>query len=274
MTARVAVVQMNSGSDRADNLRQAEGLMRRACAAGAQLLVLPENFSYMGSSEEEKLEHAEDVREGPTMGFLHDFSRKKQVWIVGGSVPLVTEEEGKLTNTCFVFDDKGEIRGRYDKMHLFDVLLPNDRSYRESNIVQAGHQPVVCDTPWGRLGLAICYDLRFPEFFSALVAMGATVFTLPSAFTAITGMAHWEPLLRARAIENFCYVLAPGQSGRHPGGRMTHGHSMVVEPWGTIVAQCPDGPGFVLADVDQERVKSCRRQIPAWKRSTEPTSIR
>ncbi len=267
MDAPLAIIQMNSGSDRSDNLKQSRSLMEQAVKRGAGLLVLPENFSHMGASEDEKRANAEDVTDGPSLGFLHDFAREYRVWIVGGSIPVRTLGGEKITNTCFVVDDHGEVRARYDKMHLFDVILPHDRSYRESNLVQAGDQPVVCDTPWGRLGLAICYDVRFPQLFSKLGAMGATLITLPSAFTATTGAAHWELLVRARAVENFCYMVAPGQSGRHPGGRMTHGHSMVVEPWGGIVAQCGDGPGIALAWIDQERVESCRRQIPAWKGS-------
>ncbi|HIJ83426.1 MAG TPA: carbon-nitrogen hydrolase family protein [Magnetococcales bacterium] len=258
---------MNSGSDRSDNLRQAKALMGQAIAQGAGLLVLPENFSHMGGSEQEKLENAEDPIDGPSLGFLRDFASRHQVWIVGGSIPLATPEGEKITNTCFVLDAQGETKARYDKMHLFDVVLPLDRSYRESNLVQAGNHPVICDTPWGRLGLAICYDVRFPELFAHLVRLGATVLTLPSAFTATTGAAHWELLVRCRAVENFCYMLAPGQSGCHPGGRITHGHSMVVEPWGNITAQCPDGPGFALAQIDGDRVASCRRQIPSWQGS-------
>lgn len=265
MNGMVSVIQMNSGSDRSDNLRQAGALMGQAVAQGARLLVLPENFSHMGSTEAEKLAHAEDPLDGPSLSSLREFSVRHRVWIVGGTIALATPGGEKITNTCFVVDDHGEVRGRYDKIHLFDAVLSVDRNYRESNLVQPGDHPVVCDTPWGRLGLAICYDVRFPSLFARLVAMGATILTLPSAFTAITGAAHWELLVRSRAVENFCYMLAPGQWGRHPGGRMTYGHSMVVEPWGTIVAQSPEGVGFVLAQVDVDRVDSCRRQIPSWK---------
>ncbi|HAT50068.1 MAG TPA: hydrolase, partial [Alphaproteobacteria bacterium] len=265
MNGMVAVIQMNSGSDRSANLHQAGVLMGQAVAQGARLLVLPENFAHMGSNEVEKLAHAEDPWDGPSLSSLREFSMRNRVWIVGGTIALATPGGEKITNTCFVVDDHGEVRGRYDKIHLFDVSLSVDRHYRESNLVQAGNQPVVCDTPWGRLGLAICYDVRFPTLFARLVAMGATILTLPSAFTATTGAAHWELLVRSRAVENFCYMLAPGQCGRHPGGRMTHGHSMIVEPWGMIVAQCPEGIGFALAPVDGDRVESCRQQIPSWK---------
>ncbi|MBF0109849.1 MAG: carbon-nitrogen hydrolase family protein [Magnetococcales bacterium] len=267
MKTPVAIIQMNSGSDRADNLRQAGGLMEQALGLGAGLMALPENFSHMGGSEEEKRAHAEDPEDGPSLSFLREFARRHQVWIVGGSIPIRTLDGEKMTNTCFVVDDRGVVQCRYDKIHLFDVVLPSDRGYRESNLVVGGTQPVVCDTPWGRLGLAICYDVRFPELFNRLVGVGATMIALPSAFTAVTGAAHWELLVRGRAVENFCYMLAPGQSGRHPGGRVTHGHSMLVEPWGTIVAQCPDGPGFVLGTIDKDRVVSCRSQIPSWKGS-------
>ncbi len=267
MNAPVAIIQMNSGSNRSDNLSQAGHLMEQALAQGAGLLALPENFSHMGSNEEEKRQHAENPVDGPSLAFLRDFSRRHKVWMVGGTIPLATPTGEKITNTCFVLDDQGEIKARYDKMHLFDVVLPQDRGYRESSLVHPGDTPVVCDTPWGRLGLAICFDIRFPALFSHLVRQGATFFTLPSAFTAVTGAAHWELLVRCRAVENFCYLLAPGQSGRHPGGRMTHGHSMMVEPWGTIIAQCPEGPGFAIGHIDQERITSCRQQIPSWKGS-------
>lgn len=265
MNKPVAVIQMNSGSNREENLQQAGGLMEQAVTQGAGLLVLPENFSHMGVGDGDKLQHAEDPKNGLSLEFLRHFSRKNHVWIIGGSIPLATPSGDKITNTCFVVDDQGEVQARYDKMHLFDVVLPYDRTYRESNLVQPGDHPVVCDTPWGRVGLAICYDIRFPALFARLVGLGATILTLPSAFTAMTGAAHWELLVRTRAVEHFCYLLAPGQSGRHPGGRMTHGHSMIVEPWGNIIAQCPDGPGFALARIEKDRVESCRRQIPSWR---------
>ncbi|MBF0190678.1 MAG: carbon-nitrogen hydrolase family protein [Magnetococcales bacterium] len=262
MSALAAVIQMNSGSDRSVNLSMAERLMEAAVARGARLLVLPENFSYFGGNEEEKRAAREDPENGPSLAFLKGFAARHRVWIVGGSIPLADLASGKALNTCFVVDETGSVCARYDKMHLFDVDVGDGSRYRESDQVRPGTRPVVVQTPFGRVGLAICYDLRFPELFRALVAQHAEIFTLPAAFTVVTGRDHWETLIKARAIENFAYVLAAGQWGQHAAGRQTYGRSLVVEPWGMVVAQCADGVGFALAPLERERVAQCRQRIP------------
>ncbi|MBF0428453.1 MAG: carbon-nitrogen hydrolase family protein [Magnetococcales bacterium] len=253
---------MNSGSDRGRNLEVASQLMEAACRQGARLLVLPENFSFFGGSEEEKRAAREDAKTGPSLTFLQTFAARWRVWIVGGSIPVADPSSNKVLNVCFVVDESGCVRGRYDKIHLFDVDVGDGTRYRESDFVQPGTHPVVVETPFGRLGLAICYDLRFPELFRVLSSLHAELIALPAAFTVITGRDHWEILLKARAIENFSYLLAAGQWGQHAGGRQTYGHSMVVEPWGMAVAQCADGVGFALAPLERERIILCRQRIP------------
>ena len=264
-----AIIQLCSTPDREENLAAAEKQMTEAVSRGANLLVLPENFSHMGYvdpsaslEEKQRLHYREDPENSPSLIFLQHFARQHRVWIVGGSIPLAISGSHKITNTCFVVDSAGQVQGRYDKIHLFDVDLGGEMAYRESDFVQAGHAPVWVDTPFGRMGLALCYDLRFPELFRQLSAQGATILTLPSAFTLTTGRDHWEVLLRARAIENFAYVLAPGQGGHHLNGRQTFGHSLVVEPWGHVVAQCPDGPGFCLAELQSHRLEQYRARMP------------
>ncbi|MBF0447395.1 MAG: carbon-nitrogen hydrolase family protein [Magnetococcales bacterium] len=259
---RVALIQMCSGPDRQANLVEAGRLMGQAVEQGAALMVLPECFSLMAQTDEEKIAGQEDPDNSPSLIFLQQFAAKHGVWIVGGSITIAVPGSSRFANTCFVVDDGGEVQARYDKIHLFDAQIGERKPYRESKLVCPGDRPVVVDTPFGRIGLSVCYDLRFPELFRQLTAMGATLFTVPSAFTVSTGQAHWEVLLRARAIENFAYVLAAGQEGRHPNGRRTYGHSMVVEPWGTIISQCPEGVGVILADLEQNRVTQARKKIP------------
>ncbi|MBF0308362.1 MAG: carbon-nitrogen hydrolase family protein [Magnetococcales bacterium] len=256
-----AVIQLCSGSDRNRNLERAGRLLESAAHHGARLLVLPENFSYMGANDEERRRNREDPETSPSIQFLRDYARKLGVWIVGGSISLATEGE-RVANVSLLVDDKGRIQSRYKKIHLFDANLGGGQTYLESDVVEPGHDPVVVSTPWGVLGLTVCYDLRFPELFRKLVDMGAILFSVPSAFTLTTGKDHWEVLLRARAIENFSYVLAAGQWGQHPGGRRTYGRSMIVDPWGTVVACCPDGEGFAMAEVDPVRVTRYRGWIP------------
>ncbi|MBF0175517.1 MAG: carbon-nitrogen hydrolase family protein [Magnetococcales bacterium] len=257
-----AVIQLCSGSDRAANLDRAGRLMDRAVDRGAELLVLPENFSFMGQTEEEKRRHREDPEASPSLQFLVELARRRRVWIVGGSIPMLVAGQEKSTSSCCLLDPHGEIRARYDKIHLFDVRLGSGEPYQESAVIVPGRTPLCGDTPFGRIGLSICYDLRFPELYRRLVSAGATLLTVPSAFTLTTGKDHWELLLRARAVENFAYVLAPNQGGVHPGGRRTYGHSMIVDPWGSVIARCPDGEGFAMAELDPVRVSTCREQIP------------
>jgi deaminated glutathione amidase len=259
---RVALIQMCSGPDREANLAEAGRLMVQAVDQGAGLVTLPECFSFMGRTDAEKKAGQEDPDNSPSLQFLQDFAAKHKVWIVGGSISISLPGSSRFANTCFVVGSSGDLQARYDKIHLFDAYIGEKQAYRESNLIKAGDKPVVVDTPFGRVGLSICYDLRFPELYRKLVTMGATILTVPSAFTVSTGHVHWELLLRSRAVENFSYVLAPGQGGKHPGGRRTYGNSMVVEPWGTVVGRCPDGVGLVMAELDPERVAEARRKIP------------
>ncbi|HEX9208365.1 MAG TPA: carbon-nitrogen hydrolase family protein [Steroidobacteraceae bacterium] len=261
---RVAAVQMTSGADVARNLEGAFALLRGAQAHGAIVAALPENFACMGRGEEAKLAVAEAPGDGPIQSFLAATARELGLWIVAGTVPLRVEGEPRVAAACLVYDAGGRVVARYDKIHLFDVDVPGKaESHRESRSVRPGAATVVVDTPVGRLGLAVCYDLRFPELFRALLAAGAEWFCLPSAFTVPTGRAHWEILVRARAIENLCHLVAPAQSGFHENGRETHGDSMIVEPWGRVLARLPRGTGVITAELDLARQRRLRQDFPA-----------
>ncbi|MBL6749974.1 MAG: carbon-nitrogen hydrolase family protein [Nevskia sp.] len=265
--AAVAAIQMSSVADVGRNLETALQLLRQAAAAGAVLAVLPENFAFMGAHERDKLAFAEadGDEQAPIQGFLARTARALGLCIVAGTVPLaVPGDAGKVYAACLVYDAQGRRAARYDKIHLFDVEVPGGERYRESATIAAGApQPVVVDTPAGRLGLSVCYDLRFPELYRAMAAAGAEILSVPSAFTARTGRVHWEPLLRARAIENQCYVIAPGQYGTHAGGRATHGHSLVADPWGEVLACQQSGDAAVLATVSDERLAQVRASFPS-----------
>jgi nitrilase len=261
-----AVIQMTSGPEVEANLATARGLLERARAQGAVLAVLPENFAIMGRREADKVAVAEPGGEGPIQAFLGHCARELGMWIVGGTIPIRdTAEPGRVAAACLVFDERGRCVARYDKIHLFDVDIPGrEERYRESATVVPGTQPMVTTTPLGRLGMAVCYDVRFPELFRVLQAQGAEVFSLPSAFTAPTGRAHWELLVRARAVENLCYVLAPAQSGMHDNGRETYGDSMIVDPWGHVVARITEaGPGLAVAEIDRTLQHELRSRFPA-----------
>jgi deaminated glutathione amidase len=261
-----AVIQMTSSPDVEANLAMARGLLERAHAQGAALAVLPENFAIMGSREADKVAVAEPGGEGPIQAFLGHCARELGMWIVGGTIPVRDEAEpGRVAAASLVFDERGRCVARYDKIHLFDVDIPGrEERYRESATVVPGAQPIVTTTPLGRLGMAVCYDVRFPELFRLLQAQGAEVFSLPSAFTAPTGRAHWELLVRARAVENLCYVLAPAQSGTHDNGRETYGDSMIVDPWGQVLARVTEaGPGLAVAEIDRTLQHELRGRFPA-----------
>lgn len=259
---RIAAVQMVSGPDVAPNLAVAARLVAEAAASGARLVALPEYFPLIGASDEARLAAREEPGSGPIQDFLAETARRHGIWLVGGSIPLAAADPDKLLNTCLVFDDGGRPVARYDKIHLFGFSR-GDEHYDERATIEAGDRVAVFDSPAGRVGLAICYDLRFPELFRAMGAVDLIV--LPAAFTETTGRAHWEVLLRARAIENQCYVLAAAQGGRHPSGRVTHGNSMVVDPWGEIVARLDKGEGVIVAELDPGRIAEVRRDLPALK---------
>jgi deaminated glutathione amidase len=260
----VSAIQMTSGPDVQANLRDARALLEEAAARGAQLAALPENFSFMGLSDRDKRHIAEEDGRGPVQDFLAESARRLGMWIVGGTVPLRGAADGRVAAACLVHDSTGQRRARYDKIHLFDIQVPERaEAYRESANVAPGAAPVVLETPVGRLGLSVCYDVRFPELFRKLSAGGAELLAVPSAFTEPTGRAHWETLLRARAIENLCCVLAPAQSGFHPNGRETYGDSMIVDHWGRVLDRLPRGRGCVTVEIDLERQRRDRSSFPA-----------
>ncbi len=261
--SRVAAIQMASGPNVNANLLEAERLIARAAKAGAKLVVLPENFSIMGMTEYDKVKVRETDGKGPMQNFLADVSARYGIWVVGGTVPMAARDPAKVNAACLVYNDKGQRVARYDKIHLFDVLLPESgEHYNESATIESGGDVVVIDTPFGRLGLAICYDLRFPELFRRMVQENVEIIAIPSAFTAITGRAHWETLVRARAIENLSYVIAAAQGGYHANGRETHGDSMIVDPWGIVQDRLPRGSGVVVSDIDLHRLTDIRRSFP------------
>lgn len=266
---KIAAIQMTSADDVAANLRAAKRLLIQAAQAGAALALLPENFAFMGAHETDKLAHAEPEGGGPIQTFLAQTAQQLSLWIVAGTVPLtVPGDPHKVHAASIVYDALGRRCARYDKIHLFDVDVAQQGAserYRESNSIAFGDlRTVVVETPVGRLGLSVCYDLRFPELYRALVAEGAQLLSVPSAFTEKTGAAHWQPLLRARAIENQCYVIAAGQSGTHPGGRRTWGHSIIINPWGEILAeQTSEGEGVVLAAIDCNQQARIRASFPS-----------
>ena len=276
-TSVAAVIQMTTSPDVEANLAAARGLLERAHAQGAVLAALPENFAIMGRKEADKVAVAEIAGEGPIQAFLGHTARELGMWIVGGTIPLRDEaEQGRVAAASLVFDERGRNVARYDKIHLFDVDIPGrEERYRESATVVPGVQPMVTTTPLGRLGMAVCYDVRFPELFRVLQAQGAEVFSLPSAFTAPTGRPHWELLVRARAVENLCYVLAPAQSGTHENGRETYGDSMIVDPWGHVVARVAEaGPGLAVAEIDRTLQHELRGRFPALAhRKFQVTSV-
>ena len=263
--AKIAAVQMASGPNVSANLIEAGRLIAMAAAAGAKLIVLPENFAIMGMTETDKVKIAEEFGAGLLQDFLKTQAIKYNIWLVGGTIPLSSPESGKVFAACLLFNPQGELVARYDKIHLFDVTIEaNAESYTESETLTPGNEVVVVDTPFGRLGLAVCYDLRFPELFRAMVEQGMEICALPSAFTSLTGKAHWESLLRARCIENLSFMIAADQGGYHVGGggRETHGDSMIIDPWGVILNRLPHGAGVVIANIDMVKLERTRKMFP------------
>jgi len=242
------------------NLESADRLIAAAAAAGARLVALPENFYLIGRHEADKVRVREPEGEGPIQSFLAAAARRHRVWIVGGTAPISCADPGRIRSACLVFDDTGRRVARYDKMHLFRFEAGDER-YDESRTLEAGESAVAVQSPFGRLALSVCYDVRFPELYRELGDFDAMF--VPSAFTVPTGAAHWETLLRARAIENQAYVIAPAQGGLHASGRRTYGHSMIVDPWGQVLAVRPEGEGVLLAEIDTERVQEVRASLPA-----------
>ncbi len=255
---------MASGPNVDANLREAGRLIGLAVDAGAELVLLPENFAIMGIEESDKVTVREEQGDGPIQSFLSKQAKQHNIWIIGGTIPMICDDPNKILAACMVYDNKGNFVERYDKIHLFDVdLVDTGESYIESESIEYGDIDLkVVDTPFGKIGLAVCYDLRFPELFRSLLDLGAEIVVLPAAFTAATGKAHWESLLRARAIENLIYVIASGQGGYHLNGRETHGDSMIVDPWGAILNRIEHGSGFAIAEVNLEYLQSRRKTFP------------
>lgn len=258
--ARFAAVQMISAPEVAPNLDAAARLVAQAVSKGAQLVALPEYFCILGRHESDKVRAAEPDGAGPIQAFLGELARRHQVWLVGGTVPLQCGDPARVRSACLVYDSLGRRVARYDKRHLFAFRRDAER-YDESRTVEPGDRGVTLESPFGRLGLSVCYDVRFPELYRAAGEVDA--WFVPSAFTAVTGAAHWETLLRSRAIENQCYVIAPAQGGLHPNGRRTHGHSMIVDPWGEVLGCQPEGEGVIVAELDSARIAEVRQSLPA-----------
>jgi deaminated glutathione amidase len=261
---KVAAIQMASGPNVSANLLEVEKIVGEAVEAGARLVLLPENFAFMGEKDEDNLKIKEQAGNGPLQTFLSQLAERHEIWIAGGTIPLESGKPDKIRSSCLLFNDKGEQVARYDKIHLFDVhLLETDEKYSESNTIEPGTDTVVVDSPFGRIGMAICYDLRFPEQFRNLVDDGMEIAILPAAFTAHTGRAHWQPLVQTRAIENLSYMVTAAQGGYHVSGRETYGHSMIVDPWGTILGQIERGNGFAMGEIDLNHLNNTRRAFPS-----------
>jgi nitrilase len=262
---KIAGIQMASGPNVAANLSEAEKLIEIAVEQGAKLVALPEYFAIMGMKDTDKVKVAEKEGHGPIQDFLSDIAKKHEIWVVGGSVPLQSETKDKIYNACLVYNEQGKLVARYNKIHLFGLHLGNE-TYHEEKTITPGNQVVTLESPFGKIGLSICYDLRFPELYRTMGEVDLIL--LPAAFTETTGKAHWESLIRARAIENLCYVLAPAQGGYHTSGRETHGNSMIVDPWGVVLDRLPRGSGVVIASINHDYQNSLRKSLPALQNRT------
>jgi len=266
---RAAAIQMASGPNVSANLLKAEQLVAEAVEQKAGLIVLPENFACMWKKESHLLKLRESDGDGPLQEYLGQLAKRYGIWLVGGTIPMKARNNNKVRAACLVYNDKGKRVARYDKIHLFDVhIVETKERYVESDTIEPGNQTVVVDSPFGKLGIAVCYDLRFPEMFRTLLDKGMEIICLPAAFTAFTGKAHWKPLIRARAIENQCYVIAAGQGGFHINGRETHGNSMIVDPWGNVLSKTGRGTGSVSHSLSLEYLEKTRRKFPVIKHRT------
>ena len=261
---RAACVQLRSSDDVAENIRTASALIREAKAQGADFIATPENTTLMAPDGGAKLERSFSEQTDPALPAFRALSAELGVWLLIGSLAIKVSD-AKTANRSFLIDPKGAIAERYDKIHLFDVDLPSGEAYRESNTVAGGGRAVTADLPWCRIGLSVCYDLRFPQLYRTLAQAGAGLLTVPSAFTETTGKAHWHVLLRARAIENGAFVLAPAQGGTHAGDRKTYGHSLIVAPWGEVLAEAGTDPGVIVADIDPKLALDARARISSLR---------
>jgi len=247
------------------NQQEVMRLVQTAAGQGAELVVLPENCLLMGMRERDKLEHREPDAGGPLQDFFAELSVRHGIWLVAGTISMAGDDPAKSRQTTLVFDAAGRRVARYDKIHLFDVEVEGDKAYRESDAHEPGSAVVLVDSPFGRIGLSICYDLRFPELYRQLAAQGAQILVAPSAFTARTGEAHWQLLVRARAVENLCYMIAPNQGGYHVNGRETHGETMIVDPWGRVLDSLARGSGVVMARIDLDELDRIRERFPVLR---------
>lgn len=263
-TVTVAAIQLVSAANVAKNLKIVEGLIKQAVDQRAQLIVLPENFALMANSTSQLIACAEQLGSGEIQQFMADMSKQYNVWLIGGSIPIQSGDNNKALSACLVYDAKGKQVAQYNKLHLYDVdMIETGHSYRESDSFVAGDQVVIIETPFGSVGLSICYDLRFPELYRQMMLLGADIIVAPSAFTKETGAEHWSLLCRARAVENACYMIAPNQGGLHENGRETYGHSMIVDPWGRVLAEATVGPTVIIAKIDKTRQHKIRENFPA-----------
>jgi nitrilase len=262
---KIAGIQMASGPNVNANLSEAEKLIEIAVEQGAKLVALPEYFAIMGVKDTDKVKVAEKEGQGPIQQFLAHIAQKHEIWVIAGSVPLQSDTQDKIYNACLVYNDQGKRVARYNKIHLFGLNLGNE-TYHEEKTITPGNQVITVDSPFGKIGLSICYDLRFPELYRAMGEVDLIL--VPAAFTETTGKAHWESLIRARAIENLCYVLAPAQGGYHTSGRETHGNSMIVDPWGVVLDRLPRGSGVVIASINRDYQSSLRKSLPALQHRT------
>ncbi|MCF6193129.1 MAG: carbon-nitrogen hydrolase family protein, partial [Kangiellaceae bacterium] len=263
---RISAIQMVSTADYYENIGSAKRLIIEAAQAGSNILVLPEYFCFMGMQEQDKYEYVEKHKNGELQSMLSGLAEKYGVWIIAGTHPIASNEPARPYGRCYVYDDHGKVATWYDKIHLFDVNVPDSKgSYRESAMTKAGDKVICFNTPWGMIGIAVCYDLRFPELFRQQAKAGCEIIILPAAFTYKTGEKHWQVLIQARAIENLCYFVASAQGGTHQNGRETWGHSCIVSPWGDILAELPDGEGFVHAELDRNALTELRTSFPVLK---------
>ncbi len=261
---RVATIQMVSTPEVTKNLTQAGELIAEAAAQGAEFALLPEYFPIIGRDERDKLKHREAFGSGPIQDFLAAQARQHKLWLMGGTVPLDCGDANRVYNSCLLYNPDGQVVARYDKIHLFDVQVDkaSNEAYNESTTIAAGEDIVTVATPFGRIGMSVCYDLRFPELYRRLLDQDISIITVPSAFTVTTGKRHWEMLLRARAVENLCYVIAANQGGQNTEKRATWGHSMIIDPWGEILAEIEQGPGVACADLDLDQLRTLRKSFP------------
>ncbi|HEV7960009.1 MAG TPA: carbon-nitrogen hydrolase family protein [Rhizomicrobium sp.] len=265
---RAACVQLRSGDDVAENIRDAAHWIRAAAKEGAEFIATPENTTLMAPDAGAKLAQSHDEAHDPALPVFGDLAKELRVWLLIGSLAIKVSET-KTANRSFLFSPDGRIAARYTKIHLFDVDLPSGETYRESNTVSGGGEAVVADTPWGKIGLSVCYDMRFPQLYRDLAHKGAFAFTAPSAFTETTGKAHWHVLLRARAIENGAFMIAPAQGGLHANGRSTYGHSLIVSPWGEVLAEGGTEPGIFMTEIDPKWSEEARAKVPSLKHDRE-----